>query len=242
MTENLQHVVLIPDGNRRWACKKGWKVHQGHKMGAEAVDRFLDVCREKNVRVATIWGFSTENWKRDRLEIDSIMRLISELLNRNKIRFIDEKIRLVHLGRKDRLEKNYPALLKKIGHFEVRTQAHEEFTLNLAIDYGGRDEIVRVVNKLLKSGFSGKLIDQQQFEGFLDTKGQPDPDLIIRTSGEKRLSGILPYQSDYAELCFVDEFLPDLSRDRIIKIFDEFKKRDRRLGGNSADTTGENNA
>lgn len=229
-----EHIVLIPDGNGRWANAHGRPTADGHRKGAEAVEAFLKVCRDWNVSIATVWGFSTENWSRSRLEVDAIMGLVEMLLRRNRKGFKRDGVRFCHLGRKERIAARFPRLGSLLGDLEAETRRCEPFTLNLALDYGGRDEVVRAVRRLLAAGVKPEDLVWEDLEGRLDTAGQIDPALVIRSSGEMRLSGILPLQSAYAEMVFLDRLLPDLGEDDFREAIREFARRDRRFGGRPA--------
>jgi len=233
-----QHVVLIPDGNGRWAREHHRPVPEGHLQGARAVEGFLRVCRDWGVPVATVWAFSTENWGRSRAEVEAIMRIVGIYLRRNRGTFRREAMRFRHLGRRDRLAQSHPGLARLLLQLEEETRAFTRHTLNLALDYGGRDETLRAVRRLLEQGRpAAELIWDDLAAGF-DTAGQPDPDLIIRTSGEHRLSGILPLQSVYAELVFVPRLLPDMREEDFREAIREFARRGRRFGLRpEADTT-----
>ncbi len=228
----LNHVVLIPDGNRRWAESNNLNVSDGYRKGSEAIRVFLSVCKKYKIKVVTIWAFSTENWKRSNIEITSVMKTIELSLKKHRKKFIKDDVRFVHIGRKDRLREHYRSLFNEIEYNEKKTIHHHSFTMNLAVDYGGRDEITRAVARILNNPPKSQCITSDLIADHLDTRGQPDPDLIIRTSGEHRLSGIFPFQSDYTELCFCSEHLPDLTANRIERLFNEFMYRDRRKGGN----------
>jgi undecaprenyl diphosphate synthase len=225
-----QHIVLIPDGNGRWAREHGRPVSEGHLHGARAVEAFLRVCRDWSIPVATVWAFSTENWGRSRLEVDAIMRLIGIYLRRNRPRFRREGMRFRHVGRRDRLAQSHPDLARLIAALEEETRDCPHYTLNLALDYGGRDETLRAVRRLIQDGCAPAEVTWERLETCLDTVDQPDPDLIIRTSGEHRLSGILPLQSVYAELVFVPRLLPDMTEEDFRETIREFARRGRRFG------------
>jgi undecaprenyl diphosphate synthase len=222
-----RHLVIIPDGNRRWAKGNGVSKAQGHRKGAEVVENVVWRCRDWGVRILTLWGFSTENWERPSDEVRYLMDLLGEFMERIEGDLHEEEVRFRHLGRKDRL----PArLLEIIERAEESTRKYEEYSLNLCLDYGGRDEIVRAVQRMLAEGVAPEGITEEGLAERLDTAGLPDPDLIIRTSGEMRLSGILPWQSVYTELAFIDEHLPDLTPDILRRVFEDFSRRQRRFG------------
>ena len=233
MNNRLKHVVLIPDGNRRWGRERKVSVADAYERGAKAIETFLKLCLEYHVRVCTVWGFSTENWRRDDKEIQDVMGLMEELLNGYEDFFFQKKIQIVHVGRKDRIKPNFPGLWDVICRLEKGTKAFKKAVLNVAIDYGGRDEIVRAIKKLFKHAPASEDITSELFAQYLDTAGNPDPDVIIRTSGVHRLSGIYPFQADYAEIVFCNEHLADLGRSKIAAIFDKFSQVDRRFGGMS---------
>jgi undecaprenyl diphosphate synthase len=225
-----RHVVLIPDGNGRWAREHGRPVPEGHLQGARAVEAFLRVCRDWGVSVATVWAFSTENWGRSRFEVDAIMRLVHVYLRRNRSTFRREQMRFRHIGRRDRLAQGYPRLVRLLDEMEAETAGFARRTLNVALDYGGRDETLRAMRRLVERGVPAGEITWERVAACLDTAGQPDPDLIIRTSGESRLSGILPLQSVYAELIFVTRLLPDMKEEDFRDAIREFARRGRRFG------------
>ena len=225
-----EHVVLIPDGNGRWASAKGKPVPEGHRKGAQAVESFLRACRDWQIPHATVWAFSTENWSRGKLEVAAIMRLVEISLRKNKGKFKRDGVRFRHLGRKDRIAREYASLANLMEELERETERNGPFNLNLALDYGGRDEWVRAVRRLVEQGTAPEEISWECLSEFLDTAEIPDPDLIIRSSGERRLSGILPMQSVYAEIVFVSRFLPELTEDDFREAIRDFSSRHRRFG------------
>ncbi len=222
-----RHVVIIPDGNRRWAKSRGLPAIEGHRRGAQAVEDLVWGCRASGVSVLTLWGFSTENWKRSGDEVEYLMDLFLDFLHRVESSLHSERVRFMHLGRKDRLP---AALSAEIARLERETADYGDYYLNLCLDYGGRDEIVRAVRRAMAAGVDADKLDEETLAEFLDTAGLPDPDLIIRTSGEFRLSGILPFQSVYSELAFVPVHLPDMTRDILDSIFEDYARRKRRFG------------
>lgn len=223
------HVVIIPDGNRRWAKKKGLDELEGHKKSGayENLKLLLDEARKLKIKYFTLWGFSTENWKRARREIDALFELMNSLIKQIEPELIENKIRFRHFGRRDRLPKE---LVESIEKLEELTKNFSDFNLQICLDYGGRDEIVRALNKALKSGVTE--VHEETLNNYLDSAGIPDPDLIIRTSGEKRLSGFMPYQSVYSEFYFTDLHFPDFGPSELSEAVEEFSRRKRRLGGN----------
>jgi undecaprenyl diphosphate synthase len=225
-----RHVVLIPDGNGRWAAEHHKPVPEGHVQGARAVEAFLRVCREWKIEVVTVWAFSTENWGRSAAEVDAIMRLIALYLRRNRPRFERDGIRLRHIGRTDRITARHPKLAQLLTTLQAETADYRPFTLNLALDYGGRDEIVRAVARLIAEGCPPQECTWERLAAALDTHGLPDPDLILRTSGEHRLSGILPLQGAYAELVFYPSYLPQMREAEFRDAIRQFAGRERRFG------------
>lgn len=224
-----QHVAIIPDGNRRWARRKGWQAWVGHRMGGEykRLTELFYECRDVGVKYLSFWGFSTENWKRDAKEVTVLMKLMKGALEKGKDDVMKEGIRVIHIGRKDRLPKDF---LKLIEMIEERTKGNDKLTLLVCIDYGGRDEVVRAVNKAIQEGVQS--VDEESFKGYLDTgETIPDVDLVIRTGGEKRLSGLYPYQATYAELYFADVLFPDFDADQFKLAILEYGARTRRFGG-----------
>lgn len=222
------HVAIIPDGNRRWAREKGLSGSLGHyKAGSYGnLEDLFKAAREMGVKYMSIWGFSTENWKRDKKEVDAIFDLVLKGVEKFKKDAEKNKIRFRHIGRKDRLPVELKIALDKL---EKETKNYKEFNVQLCLDYGGKDEIVRAVNRLIKSG--ARKIDEETFSRYLDSEEIPEVDLIIRTSGEKRTSGFMPYQSVYAELYFSDVYFPDFDSRELRKAIIEFSRRQRRFGG-----------
>lgn len=221
------HVSIIPDGNRRWAKQQGLPELEGHKKSGayENLKSLLNEAKKLGVKYFTLWVFSTENWSRSKKEVDFLFELICVLLAKIEGDLVIDKIRFRHLGRKDRIPKKLVAIIEKL---EERTKDFDDFNLQTCLDYGGRDEIVRAVNKVLKSGVSE--VKDGDFENYLDSAGIPDPDLIIRTSGENRISGFMPFQSAYSEFYFVDVPFPDFGPAQLKEAVEEFSKRRRRFG------------
>jgi undecaprenyl diphosphate synthase len=227
----LHHVALIPDGNGRWAKARKLSTNEGHVHGAKSVEAFLNVCKRYNVSVATVWAFSTENWRRSEEEVQGIMYLVQRVLESKRSRFKKNGVRVKIIGRRDRIQKCFPNVANFLTEIEKETQSYGPLTFNLALDYGGRDEIVRAIQKLVARGVRETDVTWETICSALDTEGLPDPDLIIRTSGEQRLSGLMPLQSEYAELHFIQALLPDVTEEVYEQAFVEFTKRQRRFGG-----------
>lgn len=223
-----KHVAIIPDGNRRWAKAKGFEGFVGHQE-ASKMDRIISMfmeCKELNIKYLTLWALSTENWqKRPQYEVEVLYKILIDA-EKPWIKFMNEQnIKCIHIGRKDRLPKD---VISAVSNIEEATKNNTSMIVQLGIDYGGRDEIVRAVNKIIKKG--EKEIDEIKFAKYLDTNKVPDPDLIIRTGGEKRTSGLMSYQSDYAEFYFTDTLFPDFSTQEFKQAIYEFSRRKRRFG------------
>lgn len=228
------HIAMILDGNRRWARSRGLAPWQGHYYGFKAVEKLATAARELGVHTFTVWAFSTENWERPQKEIDAIMDLFRKALKDKEKEFHRDRVALVHLGRADRLPLDIQKELLRIQADTAKYSDHHVF--NLAVDYGGRDEIIRVVKQIVKDGVPEDKIDDKLIEKYLDTHNQPypNPDLFIRTSGEQRTSGLLPWQMVYSEFYFAPEHLPDFSPNHLKEAVLDFSRRRRRFGGNDA--------
>lgn len=226
------HIAMILDGNRRWARARGLKPWQGHLYGFKALEKLAEASRQLGVHTFTVWAFSTDNWERPQKEIDAIMDIFRRALKEKEKEFHRDRVALVHLGRKDRLPADIRKELTRIEADTAKYAANHIF--NIAVDYGGRDEIVRATQKMIDAGV--KKIDEKTFTGFLDTAGQPypDPDLFIRTSGEQRTSGLLPWQMAYSEYYFEEKHLPDFTPLDLKAAILDFSRRRRRFGGNDA--------
>lgn len=222
-----KHIVLIPDGNRRWAKEHGLPLEEGHRRGFEAVMATTRAAESWGIKYFTIWVFSTENWDRKPFEVKYLMHLFREFLEKHLKEFLERGVKILHLGRKDRIPK---FLLRALEKAIKLTEKNDNFFLNIALDYGGRDEIVRAVKRIIAAGKNPKEIDEAEFRRYLDTNGQPEPDLIIRTSGEQRLSGMMPFQAAYAELYFEKCYLPDFNEKKLKAAILDFSKRQRRYG------------
>jgi undecaprenyl diphosphate synthase len=228
MSAKPNHLAIIPDGNRRWTREHGLTESAGYKKGVETSIKIARYLRNIGVHTFTLWGFSRENWGRHEKERSSLFALV-EILESYVREAVRNDVRIVHLGSKDRLPS---ALLNRIKKAEEETAHLKKHILNIAFDYGGRDEIVRAIKKMDASKFNISELNEENIGQFLDTSTQPypDPDLIIRTSGERRTSGLLPWQSVYSELIFIDKYYPDLTEDDIKQAIDEFMRRKRRFG------------
>ena len=222
-----KHVVIIPDGNRRWASEHGKKAWEGHSEGVERFKELVRGMEASEVKHLTFWAFSTENWKRATEEVSFLMNILTRTIAELREELISKKVRFRHIGRKDRLS---PEIVADIFALEKETANFSERNVTLALDYGGRDEIVRAVQKANEAGGAKKL-SEADIAASLDTAGIPDPDLIIRTSGEQRLSGIMPWQGVYAELYFTPLHFPDFTPDQFALALADYGNRQRRFGG-----------
>jgi undecaprenyl diphosphate synthase len=220
------HVAIIPDGNRRWAKARSWFPWRGHEVAVENFRSLTDWCRnDPRVSVLTIWCFSTENWKRDPEEVRRLMQLLEDHLTKERSDFMTKNTRFVHSGRRDRI----PASLKQlIEDIEEETKDNTSFTLHLAVDYGGKDELTRAMQKLTASHTVD--ISQDIMRNALDHPEIPDIDIIIRTSGEMRTSNFFLWQSTYAEWMFIEKHFPDFGTDDLEHALEEFDRRQRRFG------------
>ena len=220
------HVAIIMDGNRRWAKKHGLPPFEGHRAGSVAFEKILEKAKKMGIKCLSTWAFSTENWKRSKEEVDALFKLIEKMVKKYADRCVKEKARFIHIGRKDRIPESLRNLISKT---EERTKEFKDWIIALAIDYGGHDEIVRASQKVLNKKLE---LNDENIEKNLDTAGIPQVDLIIRTGGEKRLSGFMSWQCAYAELYFIDTMFPDFSPKKFEEAIKDFSKRERRFGGN----------
>lgn len=191
------------------------------------VESLLWQCRDWGVSVVTFWGFSTENWERSDTEVRYLMDLFTDLIKRNVSELVRSDVRFRHLGRRDRIPRRLRAAIENA---ERRTRGCSGYHFNLCLDYGGRDEIIRAVRRIMEEGVEADDVTEQTLSERLDTQGLPDPDLIVRTSGELRLSGILPYQSVYSEFAFVEEHFPDMTAEVLREVLEDYSSRERRFG------------
>ncbi|MCS7124947.1 MAG: polyprenyl diphosphate synthase [Candidatus Bathyarchaeota archaeon] len=230
-----EHIAIILDGNRRWASEKELPPWLGHKEGAEKVEQLLEWCLKLNVKSITLYAFSTENFRRPRKEVEEIMQIASEKLQKilKDERIHKNKVRVKVIGRKHLLPENLQKLIEEV---ENATQNYDKHFLNVAFAYGGRAEIADAARKIAEKVQNKELkpedVNEELFEKFLYTSHLPkqDPDLIIRTSGEERLSGFLLWQSAYSELCFLDVYWPDFRLIDLLRAVRTFQKRKRRFG------------
>lgn len=223
--KGITSIGLVLDGNRRWAKQRNLPTVAGHRAGREKLIEIIRWTKAAGVPYLTVYGFSTENWKRSEKEVGYLLSLLRSSFTDYFERFLEEGVRICIIGEIRRLPKD---LQEAVRDVEMRTKHFTDMTLVLAISYGGRSEIVSTVNRLLREGV--KSVDEQRFSEALYTRDIPDPDLVIRTGGEKRLSNFLPWQIIYSELFFVETLWPDFSKGEFENILSEFGKRKRRMG------------
>jgi undecaprenyl diphosphate synthase len=216
-----RYVAIITDGNGRWAKQRGLPVVEGHQAGADAVKARLRDAVDFGIRELTVYSFSTENWSRPAEEVTALMRMFSQRILAETPELKDEGVRMRFIGRRDRVT---PALLEQMDWAQTETAANDRITLFVAFNYGGRAEILDAAQRFTGGG-------EEEFRRLLYAPDMHDPDLIIRTSGEQRMSNYLLWQSAYSELVFADELWPDFSRDAFRAALDEFEGRRRRFGG-----------
>jgi len=227
-----QHVAIIMDGNGRWATGRGWPRLVGHRKGAERVKEIVAASPDLGIKWLTIYAFSTENWKRSTEEVLGLMGLFSRYIEREADRIATDSVRMRFIGDRTRLDNRLRGLMDGI---EARTAGNNRLNLTVAINYGGRDEILRATRALAVRVAEGTLdpaaIDDAVMSGMLDTADLPDPDLVIRTSGETRTSNFLPWQAAYAEYEFTPTLWPDFSPAEFAQILARYSSRERRFGG-----------
>jgi len=221
-----KHIGIIPDGNRRWAKSKGVAEYLAHSTPGNYnnLSRIFETAKEEGVETLSIWAFSTENWGREKREVDELLGVIERGIDSFYLASPRDQYRFRFIGRTDRIPRRVET---KILELEEETKDYSKIQIVLGIDYGGRDEILRAVNQAIREG---KELNEQGLKKLLDTKDIPDPDLIIRTGEEKRLSGYLPFQSTYTELIFLDKLFPDFTPQDLREAIKEFKERKRKFG------------
>jgi undecaprenyl diphosphate synthase len=222
-----EHVAIIMDGNGRWAEMRGLPRIEGHKRGAERTREVIEAAREVGVGTLTLYAFSLENWQRPNEEVSMLMKLLEFYLKKEFNELIKGGIAFRTVGEIWRLPDNIQALLKDA---EEKSLHNKGFNLVLALSYGGRNEIVRAVKKAISLGVKPEEVNERFFDSLLDTAGLPAPDLIIRTSGEKRISNFLLWQAAYAELHFTDTLWPDFTREEFFLALHDYQMRERRFG------------
>ncbi len=225
------HIAIIMDGNGRWAKARGLPRAAGHKRGADAVRRVVEGCYELGVSYLTLFAFSSENWKRPQAEINDLMGLFRHYFRVELKRLDDNGVRIRFIGSRDNLPED---IVRQIQEAEARTKTNRRLTLVIALNYGGRGEILQAAQRLAKDVAAGEVrsddVCEATFAGYLETDDIPDPDLIVRTSGEQRLSNFLLWQAAYAEFIFMNQLWPDFDKACLAEAIHEFHRRERRYG------------
>lgn len=233
-TKNIcRHIAIIMDGTGRWAKKRGMPRTFGHKKGAENVVKITRAMKESGVKYLTLYAFSTENWQRSKDEVDALMQLLNEYLDKELKEIMDNNVRIVFIGERYMLSDSIQA---KMAFLEKESEKNTDLTLCIALSYGSRQEILSAVKKIAAKVKEGSMdisqITQDVFSEELYTKEIPDPDVLIRTSGEQRISNYLLWQSAYTELFFTNTLWPDFGKDELWDIINKFNQRERRYGKN----------
>jgi len=223
-----RHVAIIMDGNGRWARQRGLPRISGHEAGTENIRRITTHAAELGIEYLTLWAFSTENWRRPRDEVDGILRILADAIKHETDELHRQGARLQHIGSLDGLPDE---LAQSVRGAIRRTERNARITLTLAFNYGGRAEIVRAVRRMLHEGIEPSALTEELFEHYLDTADIPDPDLIVRTSGEQRTSNFLIWQAVYAEWVFTPTLWPDFGPRELDLAVSEYRSRERRFGG-----------
>lgn len=233
-----EHIAVIMDGNGRWAQQRGLPRAAGHRAGAESLRGVVNICGELGIRYLTVYAFSTENWKRPQEEIDALMGLLVEYIEKELDSLKKNKVRIKAIGDIAQLP---PSAYTRIKKAEEETADNERLYLQIALNYGGRLDIIHAVQNIAADVVAGKLqieqIDDGSFAGYLATNGLPDPDLLIRTAGEKRLSNYLLWECAYTEFWFTDVYWPDFRAENLYQAIYDFQHRQRRFGGLNAQST-----
>jgi undecaprenyl diphosphate synthase len=222
-----RHIAIIMDGNGRWAISRGLPRLAGHRAGTENLRRVIEACVEFEIEYLTLYAFSTENWGRPIEEVQGLMRILEDVIDRELRELHEEGVQLRHIGRLDRLK---PSLKQKVLDAIELTKNNSRLILNIAFNYGGRDEIIWAIRHIIEAGVKVEDVTEDLVSQYLFTAGVPDPDLIIRTSGELRGSNFLIWQGAYAEWYFTPTYWPDFGKEELGKAIDEFIQRDRRYG------------
>ena len=221
------HIGIIMDGNGRWALSRGLPRIAGHRAGTENLRRIIEACIEFGIKYLTIYAFSTENWGRPTEEVQGLMRIFEDVIDNELQELCDQGVQLRHIGRLDGLK---PRFRKKVLQAVERTKGNQRLTLNIAFNYGGRDEIVCAIKAMIADGINPEQVTDALVSQYLFTAGVPDPDLIIRTSGELRSSNFLLWQGAYSEWYFPAAYWPDFDREELLKALEEYNHRERRYG------------
>lgn len=234
-----QHVAMIMDGNGRWALQRGLPRLAGHKAGTENLRRVIRSTVEFGVKYLTIYAFSTENWGRPPEEVKGLMYILEDVIDRELNELNKEGVQLRHIGRLERLA---PSIQEKVLDAIDATKNNDRLILNIAFNYGGRDEIVQAIQRMMKDGVPPEKVTDELVSQYMYTAGVPDPDLIIRTSGELRVSNFLIWQAAYSEWYITPTFWPDFDKEEYRRALESFSHRDRRFGKVSSGELQESNA
>lgn len=230
-----QHVAIIMDGNGRWAQQRGLPRHAGHRAGTENIRRIVRACKDVGIRYLTLYAFSTENWSRPTLEVRGLMTILSEFIDRETASLHLEGVRILHLGSTEGLSER---LKRKVRQAVELTAGNTSMTLAVAFNYGGRHDIVQAVRALVATGMPAEKITEQTLSAHLYTRDMPDPDLIVRTGGEFRLSNFLIWQAAYSEYYSTPIFWPEFDVADLRKAIDAFGQRERRFGALPTESPG----
>jgi len=229
--KSVEHVAIIMDGNGRWATRRGLPRLVGHRKGAERVREIVDFCPDVGVKYLTLFAFSTENWKRAEAEVAGLMSLFRRYILKEAKKLHENRVRVRFIGDRSRLDAKLIALMAEL---EEKTALNEHLNLTIALNYGGRDEITRAIRSMAVDIASGAVapddVTEDSIGYYLDTRYLPDPDLVIRTSGEERISNFLLWQSAYAEYAFIEKLWPDFTSGDLKAIIESYSGRDRRFG------------
>jgi len=221
------HIAIIMDGNGRWALSRGLPRIAGHRAGTENLRRVIEACIEFGITYLTLYAFSTENWGRPEEEVQGLMQIVEDVIDRELQELHDQGVQLRHIGRLDRIN---PILRDKVIHAVEYTKENKRLVLNIAFNYGGRDEIVCAIQRMIEDGVKADEVTDELVSQYLFTEGVPDPDLIVRTSGELRGSNFLIWQGAYCEWYFTPTYWPDFDKEQLRLALEEFSHRERRYG------------
>ena len=222
-----QHIAIIMDGNGRWAKKRGMPRLYGHSAGVEALRGIIKACVEFGVKYLTIYAFSTENWGRPEDEVNGLEKLFHQAFTNEFLELRKEGVRIIHLGQREGIPQD---LLDEIDEAVEQSKDNDRLVLSVGLNYGSRNEIMHAVRRMIADGVKPEDVTEKSISDYLFTAGTPDPDLVIRTSGEQRLSNFLLWQTAYSEWEFPETLWPDFNREELLKAIYEYSKRDRRFG------------
>lgn len=222
-----QHIAVIMDGNGRWAKKRGMPRLFGHRAGMESLRAVIKACVEFGVKYLTVYAFSTENWGRPQDEVSGLQKLFHEAFTNELLELHKQGVRIVHLGQREGIPAD---LLKEIDEAVALSRDNTRLVLSVGLNYGSRNELMHAVRRMIEDGVKPEEVTEEKISSYLFTAGIPDPDLVIRTSGEQRLSNFLLYQSAYSEWEFPETLWPDFGKEQLLQAIYEYSKRDRRFG------------